>query len=203
MIVAIIGRLGTGKTAFLTWIGKNHFKEGRKIYSNYFVNFPHEKISHPFQLIDMEDGVFLADEFYLWVSSVGSQRKVQIALSNIYRQFRKKDVDVYATSQRFMNLHIRYRELCDVVFRMRALPTVANPLYFQATPCDVDLKPIARHRIRFDLDEVKDLYNTKQDIYSTARMDQDALDLLASVPASEYFAGNPRTTDFDELISED
>lgn len=202
MIVAIIGRLGTGKTAYLTWIGKKHFEEGRKIYSNYPVNFPHEKITHPFQLVSMEDGVFLADEFYLWVSSVGSQRKIQIALSNIYRRFRKKNVDVYATSQRFMNLHIRYRALCDIVFRMRARPPVGKPTCFLAIPCNLDLRAFGSP-IRFDLDEVKDLFDTNADIYQYEGAEEELLDLMASVPASEYFAGNPKESAIDELMRED
>ena len=209
MIVAIIGRLGTGKTAYLTWIGKHHFEEGRKIYSNYPVAFPHEKITHPFQLLDMEDGVFLADEFYLWVSSVASQRKVQIALSNVYRKFRKKKVDVYATSQRFLNLHVRYRELCDLVFKMRRRPPVGPVRYFEAIPCVVARarygtpEPLGRGRVRFTLDEVKDLYDTHSDIYASAELEQEAVDLLASVPSSEFFAGKAKEAALDELIMED
>lgn len=201
MIVAITGRLGTGKTAFLTWIGKRHFEEGRKIYSNYHVAFPHEKITHPFQLVGLEDGVLLVDEFYLWVSSVGSQRKVQIALSNIYRKFRKKGVDVYATSQRFKNLHIRYRALCDVVFRMRRVPTTGTVRYFVATPHDVDYIPLGAP-IKFTLEEVKELYDSYADIYSSFEQDQMVIDLLATTEAAEFFAGKKESA-IDELMQED
>lgn len=203
MIGAITGRLGTGKTAYLTWILKKSYEEGRRIAANYPLVFPHDQLTHPFQLINLEDCVLGLDEAYLWFSSVGSQRKLQIALSNIYRKFRKKNVDVYVTSQRFKNLHIRYRELCDIKFQMRRVPPVGPVKYFLAYPCNPQHDMPFGSPIKFVLDEVKDLYDTKADIYSSPEQDQLCIEILASAPASEYFAGKRDETGLDELVSED
>lgn len=208
MIAAITGRLGTGKTAFLAWIAKNEFEEGRKIKSTMWLDLPHEPLFHPFQLATIEDCVVIGDEFHEWVSSVGSQRKEQIALSHIYRKFRKKDVDCYASSQRFMNLHIRYRELCNVQFRMRRFPAGGKKVpvkFFQAYPCPpyghVPMEP----PIRFYPKDCYQYFDTNRDIYcfEDPRANQEILEFLAKHSVREYFAGKLEETEIDELIRED
>ena len=205
MIAAITGRLGTGKTAFTTWIAYHSYKDGRAVYSNYKINIPHEPLVHPFQLATIKNGVVVLDQADDWISSIASQRKVQVALSNVYRKYRKMNNDLFVNSQRFMNLHIRLRELCDVQFRMARRPTGGKerPVkYFLAKPCEpyshVEIYP----RIRFYPKDIYHLFDTDGDSYCSETLDAPIMDFLASFNVEEFFAGKLQETKLEELIEE-
>lgn len=122
MIICIYGGQGSGKTLFLVKKGFEAHKQGRKVYSNFALNYPHE-------IIDFEDlvecnlnkAVVLLDEAHIWgLDARSSMSKVNKKLvGGFIPQVRKQGVDLFATSQFPRQLDVRLRENSDYAFHMK------------------------------------------------------------------------------------
>ena len=205
MIVGITGKLGSGKSAFTTWIASKHFEEGKKIFSNYPIEIPHEPLMHPFQLAVIRNGCVVLDQADDWISSVASLRKEQMALSRVYRRYRKMDNDLYFNCQRFRNINIRLRRITDIQFRLKRIPQGGKYVpvkYFEAVPFEPETFERIGKAIRFYPREVYHLFDTNAESYYSEELDKDVLDFLASIDVKDYFAGKMEKTTIDELVEE-
>ncbi len=115
VLMAIVGGLGSGKTLALTYLAYRNFLKGLKIYSNYWLGFPHVKISKTTQLESMREGFFAGDELWLWLDSRVSQSKKNRIVGKILISSRKKDVNFCYTTQSFGQVDIRIRRCTDFI----------------------------------------------------------------------------------------
>lgn len=114
MMHVIIGLMNSGKTLFMTHQGYIDYKKGRKIISNYELNYPHELITKE-QVIalgkeqpDLYNTTFLFDEFWIWFDSRKSHDNT--IATNLLLQSSKQDTRIFMTSQDNMQNDVRVRK---------------------------------------------------------------------------------------------
>jgi len=112
VITAFIGLLGVGKTLGMTAYAKQLNSLGRKVLSNYKVSFG--ELVNPIELVgfEIENVVLLLDEAYTLLDS-RQNTQAKKYLTYFLKQTRKRTVDVFYTSQRFMDIDIRLRQITD------------------------------------------------------------------------------------------
>ena len=136
MFIVFEGRMGSGKTlsstvfAVLDW-----YEADRKIIANYVIDLDQINRDEPIKEVkegdftyltykdfveDMNNNkqfygvTFIIDEAYLHADSRLSQSGYSRLLTYFALQSRKRDVDLYLTSQQFQNLDIRLRWNADI-----------------------------------------------------------------------------------------
>jgi hypothetical protein len=200
-IVGIVGPLGCGKTATLTYFGLLARRDRQQVYSNYWLAFPHIPVTHPFQIVKIHDGRALFDEFWTWASSIAPLRKLQQSMGLINTRSRKMAWELFYTTQRWKNVHNRLRAITDFVCRPQPFPlNVRVPYGFR-----VDVMEMCEKRtwkFRFELDEVKDLYDTRADIYGYEEILKEAEKTLAKAKLTEFFTGKQPIKDIEEAVDE-
>jgi hypothetical protein len=111
-IVGIFGLQGTGKTMLMTYFGKRDYDSGKKIYSNYHLkNIDYDPIDSLHSINNMRNGVFLADELWLWLFSRISQSRINKELMKLVMLNRKRDLDIYYTAQLSRSVDVMLREV--------------------------------------------------------------------------------------------
>ena len=146
MLVAITGNLGEGKTLCMTEIGYAQCRLGRSIYTNYDVGFPHELIN---TLEDMEQmqgspgkpAVALFDELWRWLDSRQFKKQKNDILSKIIFYSRKRDMDIFYTTQRFHQIEKRIRDVTACVIEPKLL--AYKNISFEGKMQEMPLKCIA------------------------------------------------------------
>lgn len=130
MLIGFFGNLGAGKTLLSTIFAINSLK--KEILSNY--NIKNEKY-RKLELIDLLElpsniDMFI-DEAYTWIESRASLNLLNLYLSYILFQSRKRTIDIYITAQLESTIDIRFRELCNVHFLCYAIKDAyMNPIAF-------------------------------------------------------------------------
>jgi hypothetical protein len=115
MIGLFLGLQNSGKTLSLSYFAYLYFKNGYKIYSNYNLKFPHEKLSK--SLINeytksrkqFKKSVFCIDEIYLFFDSRNFGQKGNKIFSYFVTQSSKNDVHIFGTAQFFNTVDKRIR----------------------------------------------------------------------------------------------
>jgi hypothetical protein len=125
MIIAITGRMGSGKTLLLSYLAKCNFDRGLDIVSNYRLTFPHKIITKK-DIIGYTKGkgelsncAVLIDECQIMLDC-RSHHKNQI-VSYWLLQSRKRSVSIYYTTQQFFNVEKRLRENTDYIIECQPL----------------------------------------------------------------------------------
>lgn len=122
MIIGLIGKRGCGKTLTMVKEAVDYVKKGRTIYTNFYINkelFTKKQqtriklLSDEFfqNYSDMKlynCGVFL-DEIYVYIDSRASMSKRNKIMSYFFNQTRKRDVDLYYTTQFLHQVDLRLR----------------------------------------------------------------------------------------------
>jgi len=116
MIYLFVGKPGSGKTYTLVYYCYKFFKEGKKIYSNFFIDLPGVIYFKNFQdILDVENAVILIDEAQIYLNS----RKWDILPEDFQyklQQHRKDGIDIYATTQHESRLDTIFREIVGRFF---------------------------------------------------------------------------------------
>lgn len=118
-ITAVIGPFGSGKTCLMTKRGYRHHLRGRRVLTNYHVNFPHKRVDLAWLLNALKSGtelmncVLLLDEFHILMDSYDGMGNEVKLLSYIITQTRKRGVSVIITTQHEMQIHVRMRRFVD------------------------------------------------------------------------------------------
>lgn len=129
MIIGIIGGMGTGKTLTMTYYLYKDYLNKRKIFANYMLNFKFEKLNKTFfqnyaeskfNLIKSSIGL---DELHVFLDSRSAMAKKNKMMTKFITQSRKRDVDLYYTTQdiSFETFHrsgqvdLRLRKLTDML----------------------------------------------------------------------------------------
>jgi hypothetical protein len=119
MITGIVGGLGSGKTATLTFMGLMYHAQGFKLYSNYNISFGGSPLSECVYSNDdldrVKDGYFLGDELWSWVDSRMSSSHANKFVSNILLRSRKRGFNLIYTAQNFHQIDKRIRDITDYI----------------------------------------------------------------------------------------
>ncbi len=127
MIVGIIGKRGTGKTITMAKTVMDMLKKGKTVYTNFHINkkaIP-KKYHSKIKLLDSDffknykdfklyNCALFIDEIYVYIDSRSSMSKRNILWSYFINQTRKRDVDLYFTTQFFRQVELRLRENTEI-----------------------------------------------------------------------------------------
>ena len=134
-IVAIVGNKGACKTLMMTYIAeREHFKNGRKIYSNYHLtHIPYERFTYE-MLVDlpeyMMNGVILMDETQMGADAYDFLNKKTRSITTLATQLRKRKLDLYMTTQRFRFISKRLRDLTDYIYALKTYEdSIGEPIH--------------------------------------------------------------------------
>lgn len=115
-IVAILGRRGAGKTLLGVHYCKAYQLMGRVIYSNIWLDFPHEKL----YLKDIEElpdklnnSIVFIDEIQMWADAYNFLSKGSRAIATIATQLRKRNITFIFTTQFLKQSVVRLRDQVD------------------------------------------------------------------------------------------
>ena len=115
-IAGFFGLQGSGKTMLMTrYALHDYYEKGLDIYSNY-----HLKHIEYTPIVTLEDinkiknGVFLADELWLWLFSRTSMTKMNQELMKIVMLNRKRNVAIYYTAQLKRSIDVMLREVTTI-----------------------------------------------------------------------------------------
>jgi len=112
MLTTILGKKGSGKTLLTTVFSDYSYKPN--VYANYTMKIAKVK---PLLLSTILEVSFSADlmidECYIWLESRTSGAKVNIFLSQILMQSRKRGIDFYLTAQLGSMIDVRFRSESD------------------------------------------------------------------------------------------
>lgn len=121
-ISAIIGKPRTGKTLFLTAIGRHDFENNRKIFSNYSLSFPHtiftidDLLSISTMEMEISPKTVLIQEASKWFDSRRAMKKENVLLSSFTGQSGKRDIDIYYDDQFMTRIESGLRDVTDYSF---------------------------------------------------------------------------------------
>ncbi len=123
MIVGIIGKRGCGKTITMAKTVDDMLKKGKTIYTNFHINKKaiDKKYHNKINLLDAEffknykdfklyNCALFLDEIYVYIDARSSMSKRNRLWSYFINQTRKRDVDLYFTTQFFRQVELRLRE---------------------------------------------------------------------------------------------
>lgn len=108
----VVGHLGSGKTLFLTLLGKA--SPHRPIYANFNLNLKTAKQITVEDLESITEGLILIDEAYLWLESRVSSSAINRYMSYMIFQSRKRNFDIFISSQLSSAIDLRFRFLEDL-----------------------------------------------------------------------------------------
>lgn len=166
-----------GKTALLTKFLHDGFKEGCMVYSNYGLEFKHEKINlkwmqeNPDHLVNAKIGI---DEVQTYFDCRCSSSTKNRLFSYIILQSRKRKIDIIMSSQQRENVEIRIRRNLDYLYECTAY-TFKNGVLKKSTLEDIEGKRVDRiyvfehnftndtkRKLIFNPKKYFDLYNTDE-----------------------------------------
>ncbi len=123
MIVGIIGKRGCGKTITMAKTVVDMLDKGKTIYTNFHINKKgiKKKYHNKINLLDsaffknykdfkLYNCALFLDEIYVYIDSRTSSSKRNRLWSYFINQTRKRDVDLYFTTQFFRQVELRLRE---------------------------------------------------------------------------------------------
>jgi len=120
MINIFIGYQNSGKTLSMTYFLYLYYLKGYKIFSNYNLGFPHEKLNKQ-MLLDFAQSdkqfskcIIAIDEIHVYFDSRSSGSKANKIFSYLVLQSSKRDVHIFGTTQEFMNIEVRIRSHCNI-----------------------------------------------------------------------------------------
>lgn len=130
-IVAVVGNKGAGKTLFLTYLAEfAHYKQKRTVYSNFKLhNIPYKEFDYQMLLDlpeEMNNGLLLMDEAHMGADAYEFLGKSSKAITTLATQLRKRNLDLYMSTQRFTFITKRLRDLTDYIFALEVAKDVNN-----------------------------------------------------------------------------
>lgn len=166
MIIALTGKMGSGKTLMMTiFAHKYHSELGSKVYANYGLRFPFS----PLRMSDLTDfshdlnnAVIAADEIHLFLDSRQSMSKKSRIISYFITQSRKRNLIFLYTTQNSHQVDKRLRANTDYVIECRNLSPkdAQKDVFIQYTMTDMNSGMSRTYK--FKADPYFKLYDTKQ-----------------------------------------
>ncbi len=173
---------GNGKTLTATYYGYQEYLEGKEVYSNYHTSF--SKLYTMNELIELfkndklSNVVILMDEAQVYLSNQGAKKKVVNNLIGLFiAQTRKRNVDIYLTTQRFNNLHNQLRLHTDII--LLPVKTHADGSICRKNLCKephyihVFMSTEEDELVCLKADEVGQLYNSDEIVLDTFYLEEE------------------------------
>ena len=177
-IVGISGSQGCGKTTVLTALGYMAYRNGKKIYSTYHVNYSGGDSRDYIPVTSMDDirymkggpkgAVWLADELYQWLFSRSSQSEINKQISMILMVARKRGISIYYTSHHPMHIDVMLRRITNnwVIPRMRPVYNI-NIDKVKEKAAAKNMDPMVLYRqARNELRQHPELWVIKCDVFN-------------------------------------
>ena len=135
VIMGFVGPRGDGKTLAMTAALIHGYKRNKTIYSNYGLKFPPSE-ENPSPVLPLrattltefadadsglQDAIVAVDEIHVWLDSRSSQTKRNKVASYMVTQSRKRDVDVFYTTQLLHQVEKRVRDNTDIIVKCENL----------------------------------------------------------------------------------
>jgi len=119
MLIGIFGIFGSGKSLLLSIIGCSYANDpDYLVYSNLKIKHPKIRRLEPENFVDInpkhKKAIILIDEAYAWLDSRMSMSKTNRFLSYVVLQSRKRNMDVWYSTQLSGSVDLRLRELSDI-----------------------------------------------------------------------------------------
>ena len=162
---------GNGKTATLTYFGREERKNDRRVISNFNTTFSEYMTAQQILdgFFDREDVMYLLSEIGKFLNSIGNPTKIKAWVEGIVQQRRKLKIDIMWDNQRLMSVDNRLREHTARYYVPRKFHcddgthcTDENCMrpHFIKVFCEKPflIPPIAE----FDCEEIGNLYNTNE-----------------------------------------
>lgn len=114
-LTLIYGDRGSGKSLFATIMAlRASEKNQTPIYANYKMNIDTWKPLSPRVILEIPlESIIIIDEGYLWLESRTSSKGMNIYLSRMLFQSRKRHIDIWVIMQLFSSVDLRFREMAD------------------------------------------------------------------------------------------
>lgn len=115
MLAGVMGKMGAGKTRFMTLMGVYmHKMTGAPLYANYTLfGVKYTKIASLKELWEINGGIVLLDE--LWLSMDARMWKDNVAVTRFINQTRKKKITLFYTTQHIRQIELRTRNATDIL----------------------------------------------------------------------------------------
>lgn len=143
----------------MTYLAARNYMKGRQIFSNYNLNFPHQLVNTPEEIVDMKEGMFCGDELWTWADSRMSGSKKNKFLTYILSKSRKRGINISYTVQYFKQIDIRIRAVTDFI----AVPRLND----KETICKLfiyDQSGMLHKTFKFRTAPIFQLYDTKEEV---------------------------------------
>lgn len=143
----------------MTYLAARNYMKGRQIFSNYSLNFPHQLVNTPEEIVDMKEGMFCGDELWTWADSRMSGSKKNKFLTYILSKSRKRGINISYTVQYFKQIDIRIRAVTDFI----AVPRLND----KETICKLfiyDQSGMLHKTFKFRTAPIFQLYDTKEEV---------------------------------------
>lgn len=191
MIYALVGdwmystlmKRGNGKTFCMTvFLYLFGYLMNRKVITNYSTSFSESMgvndIVDLFNNQQVQNLCVGIDEMQNIFDSYHSYKKnsMEHSLLMMVLQTRKDSVNLYYTTQRYMNVHLRIRQQTDYIYEPQVMHFDGTPCYYEKInncPVDNDSHNFIAHQIQpyneygyfmFPFKQFKGIYNTEQKI---------------------------------------
>lgn len=161
MIIAFVGKMGSGKTLSMTKFVYDYYKRGCSIYANYGLKIPYEQVDY--EKIknlseDFQNSVLCLDEIHVFIDSRASASDINKRVSYFITQSRKRNLVLMYTTQKFNQVEKRLRENTD--YMVECSKTVKNgKMYIRCNMTDTDGKS---KKFTIDAADIFKLYDTHE-----------------------------------------
>jgi len=178
MIILLLGTQGSGKTLSLVRFAYRAHKYGKKIYSNFHLNFPHMILTFEQMLAcEFNNAVVVVDEAQNFgFDSREAMKRGNIALQKKFiSQIRKQDVTFWASFQRLNMADSRLRSQSEWYFDCKKflyqdskfIEIIQSKKYPKDAKIIIDINTLhldtgKEGKIRFIANNYYDLYDTRQ-----------------------------------------
>lgn len=153
MIHLIKGKQGGGKTILMVMRAYEAMSRGQTVYSNVALKFKYKKLNYNDIIkCKYENGMVLLDEIHQLLSARNSNSKVNREISDSFLSMvRKKNLDVYGTTQTERKVDIRFREEADFIYHCSKYIWKNNE--WSAVPQSIDVSADIPQLIKAEVEE--------------------------------------------------
>ena len=170
-MIAVCGKQGSGKTLLATYLAFLDYLDGKEIYSNYPLKFPHTPINHIEVIKTAKNGTVLLDEAYHLADSRRSSSKKNVVISTILSKARKHRLRYIFIQQYWRTVDVRLRLHADWIL----FPSILEIDEEKQRPSKLRVKVFTRDDVgditledvvRVPLPDIAfTLYDTEADVY--------------------------------------
>jgi len=168
VIITYIGKMGSGKTISMVRQAHIYFLEGATIYSNIHLNFPYKPLTYELLQMYANDeklfvnAVFIIDEAYIFFDARESMSKKNKIIAQVVLQSRKKSIKFLISTQNFLQIDVRVRNMTDYVVLCKSIFVGDNHYVNLTYQFEDDYGTTQKRLYRYHANPYYELYNTNE-----------------------------------------